>query len=65
MKPQDLAMREKELGNECFKSNDYVEALRHYNTSVGIHSSPEARNNRAMSRKHNIIYKSIKNSDWR
>uniref|UniRef100_A0A2H8TY47 Sperm-associated antigen 1 n=1 Tax=Melanaphis sacchari TaxID=742174 RepID=A0A2H8TY47_9HEMI len=48
-KPQDLAMREKELGNECFKSNDYEEAICHYNTSISIHSTPEARNNRAMS----------------
>lgn len=47
-------MREKELGNECFKSNDYEEAICHYNTSIEIHSTPEARNNRAMSCKHNI-----------
>ncbi|VVC28477.1 RNA-polymerase II-associated protein 3-like, C-terminal domain,Tetratricopeptide repeat,Tetratricopeptide [Cinara cedri] len=48
-RPQDLAKREKELGNECFKSNDYEEALRHYNTSIEIHPTPEAKNNRAMS----------------
>ncbi|XP_022165277.1 uncharacterized protein LOC111030193 isoform X2 [Myzus persicae] len=49
LKPQDLAMQEKEVGNECFKSNDYNEAICHYSTSISIHSTPEARNNRAMS----------------
>jgi len=49
-------MREKELGNECFKSNDFDEAICHYNTSISIHSTPEARNNRAMSCKH-LIFK--------
>lgn len=48
LKPQDLALREKELGNEFFKSRDFEEALRHYNTSISIHSSLEAKNNRAM-----------------
>lgn len=48
-------MREKELGNECFKSNDYEEAICHYNTSISIHSTPEARNNRAMSCKYLIF----------
>lgn len=46
-------MREKELGNEYFKSNDYNEALCHYNNSISIYSSLEARNNRAMACKHN------------
>lgn len=46
-------MREKELGNEFFKSSDYEEALCHYNTSISIYSTPEARNNRAMSCKNN------------
>lgn len=47
-------MREKELGNECYKSNDYDEAIRHYNTSILIYSSLEARNNRAMACKYKI-----------
>lgn len=48
-------MREKELGNECFKSDDYEEALRHYNTSISIYSTPEACNNRAMACKYNNV----------
>lgn len=54
LRPQDLAKRERELGNECFNSNDYEEALLHYNTSIDIHPTPEAKNNRAMSCKHNL-----------
>jgi len=50
-----LALRERELGNEFFKSNDFEEALRHYNTSISIHSSPEAKNNRAMSCKCDVL----------
>lgn len=48
-------MREKILGNEYFNSNDYEEAICHYNTSIDIYSTPEARNNRAMSCKYNFI----------
>lgn len=53
-----MAKREKELGNEFFNSKDYEEALRHYNTSISIHSTLEAKNNRAMSCK--LIYKYLK-----
>uniref|UniRef100_A0A2S2Q9I5 Sperm-associated antigen 1 n=1 Tax=Sipha flava TaxID=143950 RepID=A0A2S2Q9I5_9HEMI len=49
LEPQEVAIREKELGNECFKSNDYEGALLHYNTSISIYSTLEAKNNRAMS----------------
>lgn len=52
-RPHDMAIREKELGNECFKSNDYEEALGHYNSSIKIHSTLEAKNNRAMACKSN------------
>ncbi|XP_050540522.1 RNA polymerase II-associated protein 3 [Daktulosphaira vitifoliae] len=46
---QQQALREKELGNEFFYANDFEEAIRYYNTSIGIYPTPEARNNRAMS----------------
>lgn len=55
-KLQDLAKREKELGNECYKSDDFEEALRHYNTSIEIYPTIEAKNNRAMSCKHNYHF---------
>lgn len=57
VQPQEMALREKEIGNEYFKSKDYEEALFHYNISINIHSSPEAKNNRAMSCEHNILFK--------
>lgn len=53
--PQYMAMREKELGNECFNSTDYEEAICHYNTSISIYPTPEARNNRAMSCKYYLL----------
>lgn len=43
------------LGNECFNSNDYEDAICYYNTSIKIHPTLEARNNRAMSCKYYIL----------
>lgn len=50
-----MALRAKLLGNECFQSHDFTEALGHYNASISIHPTLEAKNNRAMTRKHNYI----------
>ncbi|XP_059475939.1 sperm-associated antigen 1 [Neocloeon triangulifer] len=43
-----LALREKQKGNECFKSEDYKEAIRFYSNSIAINPSVEAFNNRAL-----------------
>ena len=41
------AEREKEKGNEAFRSNDFAEALLYYNRSLSLIPTIACRNNRA------------------
>ncbi|CAH8541190.1 unnamed protein product [Schistosoma turkestanicum] len=45
---QKLAEREKEKGNESFKSGDYADALRYYKRSLIMHKTNAVYNNRAL-----------------
>ncbi|KAM9308445.1 sperm-associated antigen 1 [Gastrophryne carolinensis] len=42
-----LAQREKEKGNEAFRSGDYKEAISYYSRSISVEASAAAYNNRA------------------
>ncbi|XP_065343726.1 sperm-associated antigen 1 [Cloeon dipterum] len=43
-----LSLREKQKGNECFKAEDFKEAIRYFSNSIAISPNPEAFNNRGM-----------------
>ncbi|CAH8863313.1 unnamed protein product [Trichobilharzia szidati] len=45
---KQLAEREKDKGNECFKSGDFVEALNYYKRSLIIYETSAVYNNRAL-----------------
>lgn len=47
-----LATREREKGNEAFRTGDYDEALQFYTTSISLDEDVNAYNNRAMTRKY-------------
>ncbi|KAL5034908.1 hypothetical protein RTP6_002685 [Batrachochytrium dendrobatidis] len=44
---QYQAVMEKYKGNECFKTNDFSEALKFYNRSLDLHPTPQVLTNRA------------------
>jgi hypothetical protein len=47
-----MAAREREKGNEAFRTKDYKEALELYNISIAMDCDINAYNNRAMTRKY-------------
>lgn len=44
----ERAEREKNKGNEAFRSGDFEEALAYYNRSISLKAVPSVHNNRAM-----------------
>lgn len=43
-----LSNREKDLGNECFKANDFEEAKKYYTNSIKLRPTAAAYNNRCI-----------------